>query len=99
MSRSLAVLPAVALALALAGCAEPHVYDQDAHRRALEEHGVSVTGNMDSITAAMESACDSQDPVMWTVGFLAEGGDPEVLRIGIEHVCPERGGEFDEALG
>ena len=93
------VLLAAGAALALAGCSDPHVYDQEAHRQALEAHGVTVTGDMDAVTEAMESACDSKDPVMFAVGFLDEGGDPEVLRIGVEHVCPDRADEFDEVLG
>lgn len=83
----------------LAGCSsEPHVYDQAAHRQALEEHGVEVAGSMEPVTEAMESACESEDPDAWVIGFLDEGGDPEMVRIGVEHMCPDRAEEFDEAL-
>ncbi|GAB2517498.1 hypothetical protein [Nocardiopsis aegyptia] len=73
-------------------------YDQDAHRQAMEDRGISVTGDMDSVTAEMESACEADDPALFVFGFLNEGGDPEALRIGIEHVCPERVEEFEDAL-
>lgn len=86
------VLLATGAALALAGCSGPHVYDQEAHREALEAHGVEVT-------EAMQSACDSKDPVMFVVGWVSEGGDPEVVRIGVEHLCPDRLDEYGEVLG
>ncbi|MFE9642373.1 hypothetical protein ACFYOC_25455 [Nocardiopsis alba] len=98
MSLSRVLLAAGAVVL-LSACSTAHEYDQAAFESALAEIGVEVTGDMDTITEAMERACESDDPVMFAVGFLQEGGNPDVLRIGVEHVCPDRADEFADVVG
>ncbi|WP_304452723.1 hypothetical protein [Nocardiopsis sp. YSL2] len=94
-----AVLPLTAtVGLLTATACSGNAYDQDAHRQALEDQGISVADDMDDVTATMESACEAEDPALFVFGFLSEGGDSEALRIGIEHMCPERAGEFEDAL-
>ncbi|RKS06786.1 hypothetical protein DFP74_2431 [Nocardiopsis sp. Huas11] len=83
--------------LAATACSS-QAYDQDAHRQALEDHGVSVPEDMNGVTAAVEAACESDDPSLVVFDFLNEGGSPDALRIGIEHMCPERVEEFEDAL-
>lgn len=96
MRAALPLTAAVGL-LAVTACSG-HTYDQDAHRQALEDHGLPAAEDMGGVTATMESACASDDPALFVFDFLNEGGSPEALRIGVEHVCPDRVEEFETAL-
>ncbi|WP_017585493.1 hypothetical protein [Nocardiopsis ganjiahuensis] len=97
MSLSRVLLAAGAVVL-LAGCTPDHEYDQAAHEAALEEAGVEVTGDMDTITDAFTSACESDDPGTWTAGFLRDGGDADTLLVSVDHLCPDRAEEFADAV-
>lgn len=91
------VLLAVGAVVILAGCAG-HEYDQAAHEAALAEIGETVTGDMDVVTEAFTSACESKDPVMWSIGFLRDGGDADTLLVSVDHLCPDRSEEFADAV-
>lgn len=95
---SLRVLLAAGAVVLISACSTGHEYDQAAHEAALDEIGVTVSGDMDTVTEAFTGACESDDPVMWTIGFLDEGGDPEALRISVEHMCPDRADEFADVV-
>lgn len=95
---SLRVLLAAGAVVLMSACSAGHEYDQAAHKEALAEVGVEVTGDMDTVTEAFTSACESDDPVMWAVGFLEEGGDPDALRVSVEHMCPDRLDEFADVV-
>lgn len=95
---SLRVLLAVGAVVLLSACSSGHEYDQAAHEAALDEIGATVSGDMDAVTEAFTSACESDDPTMWAVGFLEEGGDPDALRVSVEHMCPDRLGEFADVI-
>lgn len=95
---SLRVLLAAGAVVLISACSAGHEYDQAAHAAALDEIGVTVSGDMDAVTEAFTGACESDDPVMWAVGFLDEGGDPEALRVSVEHMCPDRSDEFADVV-
>ena len=94
----LRVLLAVGAVVLISACSTGHEYDQVAHEAALDEIGATVSGDMDAVTEAFTSACESDDPVMWAVGFLNEGGDPDALLVSVEHMCPDRVDEFAEVV-
>ncbi|MBE1460194.1 hypothetical protein H4W79_004408 [Nocardiopsis terrae] len=74
-----------------------HSYGQDEHRETIEAYGVNVR-DMDSVTERFESACGTEDPQAWTDDYMNQGSDAGLLIVGVEQMCPDRVGEFEQAL-
>lgn len=86
------LLTAAAGAVVLAGCGG-HTYDRAAHEEALEAEGVEVQ-DWGKLMSSIEQGCEG-DAGTWALGMVDAGGEPEVARIHIEHVCPDKVGEVD----
>lgn len=102
LSRAAVGAAAAVLVLVLAGCG----YDEAAHRadaaRALQVDTVDDQ-TWERVRGLADDQC-SDDSVTFalSVGMTLDGDDPErgieLRRVNVEHVCPERLGEFEEAL-